>query len=121
VNLYRANVSASTWQAAKYMRKNMRPKERELWEVVRAKQLGPRFHRQKIICGYIVDFWCPKYRLVVEVDGPTHFDGERDARRDIHLQKLGAVVIHLPVTMKVQEMREQIRAHIEAAQIKIPA
>jgi very-short-patch-repair endonuclease len=40
-----------------------------------------RFHRQVVILGWITDFYCPKYRLVVEVDGSTH-NKEKDAKRD---------------------------------------
>ena len=49
-----------------------------LWECVRnRKMLGYRFLRQKIIGDYIVDFFCPKLRLVIEIDGTSHV-GKKD-------------------------------------------
>ena len=43
-----------------------------LWSKIRMKQLNnSRFYRQKVIGDYIVDFFCPKFNLVVEVDGDS--------------------------------------------------
>lgn len=50
----------------------MTPAEKLLWQEVRAKKLGVRFRRQQIIQGFIVDFYCHKAALVVEVDGDIH-------------------------------------------------
>jgi very-short-patch-repair endonuclease len=49
-------------------RREMTPAEKLLWQKVRAKKLGVRFRRQQIIQGFIVDFYCHKAALVVEVD-----------------------------------------------------
>ena len=38
---------------------------------------GIKFYRQTVILGWIVDFWCPKLKLAIEVDGPTH-EGRED-------------------------------------------
>ena len=57
---------------AKALRKNMTPAEKKLWfEYLR--QFPLKFYRQRPIDHYIVDFFCPKLRLVIEVDGDTHF------------------------------------------------
>ena len=48
----------------------MTPAEKILWEEVHAKKLGVRFRRQQVIAGLIVDFYCHKAALVIEVDGP---------------------------------------------------
>lgn len=68
--------------------------EQVLWEQLRKKRVGPRFHRQKVMFGYIVDFWCPKANLVIEVDGSSHngrkeYDGFRDSVFESH----GATVV----------------------------
>ena len=48
--------------------------EKLLWSKVRLKQLKDcQFYRQKTIGNYIVDFYCPKARLVVEIDGGQHY------------------------------------------------
>jgi very-short-patch-repair endonuclease len=55
---------------SQHLRKNMTDAEKMLWLRLRRKQLkGRQFYRQKIIGKYIVDFYCPKANLVIEVDG----------------------------------------------------
>ncbi len=53
------------------------------------KQLGGyQFYRQRIIGDYIVDFYCPKFKLVIEVDGGQHYSDdavEKDTKRDAYL------------------------------------
>ncbi len=69
---------------ARAMRKCMTTWERMLWEKLRREQLGVKFRRQQIIEGFIVDFYCEKKKLVIEVDGSVHDTPEQkeyDARR----------------------------------------
>ena len=55
-----------------------------LWSKVRRKQLKDcQFYRQKTIGNYIVDFYCPKARLVVEIDGGQHYTRSRIGRDKI--------------------------------------
>jgi len=55
------------------LRKDMTNAERLLWASIRRKQIrGFQFRRQYSLENYIVDFYCPALRLVIEVDGPTH-------------------------------------------------
>jgi very-short-patch-repair endonuclease len=60
--------------------------ERKLWSKLRNKQLGYKFRRQYGISNYIVDFYCPALRLVIEIDGATH-GTEDEVKRDIIRQK----------------------------------
>jgi imidazole glycerol-phosphate synthase subunit HisF len=46
--------------------------EKILWSRIKGSQLGCRFKSQYIMHGWIVDFYCPSYRLVIEVDGTHH-------------------------------------------------
>ncbi|MFQ5442658.1 MAG: endonuclease domain-containing protein [Thermodesulfobacteriota bacterium] len=82
---------------ARILRKNMTEAERLLWSKVRGKQIkGFRFHRQKIIGDFIVDFYCHIGRLVIEVDGGQHYteDGQSiDALRDGFLKRQGLKVL----------------------------
>jgi very-short-patch-repair endonuclease len=79
------------------LRKTMTDAERRLWSRIRLKQLGGfTFYRQKTIGNYIVDFWCPKAKLIIEVDGSQHYaqEGiESDKIRDDYLRKLGYKVL----------------------------
>ena len=65
-------VTKAKLERAKELRHEMTPAEKLLWEQVRAKKLGVRFRRQQVIQGFIVDFYCHKAALVVEVDGDVH-------------------------------------------------
>jgi len=71
----------------------MTESERVLWSRLRGKQLRSiQFYRQKPIGGAIVDFYAPKAKLVVEVDGSQHLDEEyaqKDARRSASLEQQG--------------------------------
>lgn len=48
--------------------------EKRVWYRVRNDQLGLRFYRQKPLLNYIVDFYCPKAKLVIELDGSQHYE-----------------------------------------------
>jgi len=71
--------------------------ERKLWSHIRRKQInGLQFYRQFIIGNYIVDFYCPKAKLVIEVDGGQHFTDEgkeSDESRDAYLNSIGFRVL----------------------------
>jgi very-short-patch-repair endonuclease len=70
-----------TTERARKLRWNMTDSERRLWALLRGKKLaGYRFRRQAQIGPYIADFFCPKARLVIEVDGTFHGDKNQDAR-----------------------------------------
>jgi len=82
---------------ARSLRKNMTDAEILVWSKIRRKQIkGCQFYRQKIIGNYIVDFFCPAAKLVVEIDGGQHYSEEgmeRDGIRDDHLARLGLAVL----------------------------
>jgi len=70
--------------------------EQVLWSHLRKSQLGFKFRRQTGIGGYIVDFYCPKKKLVIEVDGDSHFESgqkEYDEKRSSYLENLGLFVV----------------------------
>lgn len=80
---------------ASNLRKNQTPEERKLWYDYLNK-VTPRFHRQGVIDNYIVDFYCPKLRVVIEIDGFQHYfkDAyEYDIKRTKELEKIGFVVL----------------------------
>lgn len=70
--------------------------EKRLWYRIRCDQLGFRFYRQKPLLTYIVDFYCPKAKLVIELDGSQHYEPEHQANdkiRDAELASLGLTVL----------------------------
>lgn len=60
----------------KDLRNNSTPEEILLWLRLKNSQAGFKFRRQHSIGGYIVDFYCPEKKLVVEIDGPQHLKKE---------------------------------------------
>jgi len=56
------------------LRSNMTETEVRLWNRIRKKQInGLQFFRQRPIGNFVVDFYCPKMQLVIEIDGGQHF------------------------------------------------
>lgn len=81
-------------ERAKEMRQNPTPAEFKLWYFL--KYLKPRFLRQRPIENFIVDFYCPELRLVIELDGDPHFSEEgkvRDIERTQILNSHGLDVL----------------------------
>ena len=78
-------------QRSRELRKNSTLAEVLLWnELKSGKMLGYSFLRQRPIYKYIVDFYCPKLKLVIEIDGDSHRNKfENDQARERDLKNLG--------------------------------
>jgi very-short-patch-repair endonuclease len=75
---------------SQHLRNNMTDAEKMLWLKLRRKQLkGYPFYRQKILGKYIVDFYCPKANLVIELDGSQHYSEIGKAKDRIREETLG--------------------------------
>ena len=82
------------------MRKNMTGEEKKVWYQI-LKGRVPKFHRQQIIGNYIVDFYCPKLKLIIEIDGYQHYEEKSlkyDSRRTEYLEGLGFYVLRFDNT-----------------------
>jgi len=110
-------VTKEKLQRAKELRRDMTPAEKMLWEELRANKLGVHFRRQQVIQGFIVDFYCHKASLVIEVDGDIHdLQREEDARREKVLSDLGLRVIRFrndEVTRDLSDVVGRIKDFIE--------
>ncbi len=82
-------------EKARELRNNSTLGEILLWKKLRGKQFyGFDFHRQKPILNYIVDFYCYKLKLIIEIDGYSHnFKADEDKKRDFELTELGFTVL----------------------------
>ena len=82
-------------QAAKRMRKNLTPAEACLWSALKSKKLnGVKFRCQHPVGNFILDFYCPSYKLVIEVDGKIHDKQvDRDRFRTSKLEEYGYRVL----------------------------
>ena len=82
---------------AKQLRKEMTKEERHLWyDFLRGH--SARFSRQKVLGKYIADFYSAKAKLVIELDGSQHYEGdgaEKDAERTAFLEGYGLWVIRI--------------------------
>src|SRR5579871_1277339 len=76
---------------AKQMRYQMTPAEAKLWQALKSGRLQRlRFRAQHPVGRFILDFYCPAYKLVVEADGDVHIgQKERDDERTAHLEAHG--------------------------------
>ena len=113
---YNANLK----QLSRQLRENMTDAERYLWAKLRRKQLkGYQFYRQRPIGDYIVDFFCPRAKLVVEVDGGQHFSEEvieYDRIRDECMSSLGLRVLRFTNT----EVLAHVEGVVESIEEEIP-
>ena len=103
-------VTKAKLERAKELRREMTPAEKLLWQEVRAKKLGVRFRRQQVIQGFIVDFYCHRAALVVEVDGDVHdLQKEEDERREKVLSALGLRIVRVGNAEVVRELSPSLR------------
>ena len=90
-----------------------------LWQRIRRKQLkGRQFYRQKNIGDFIVDFYCPSAKLIVELDGGQHYTEEgvkTDQIRDNYLENFGFSVLRFSdreVFKNIEGVLERIFEHL---------
>ncbi len=99
---------------ARSLRTEMTASEQILWSRLRKKQLQrTQFYRQKPIGTYIVDFYAPRAKLVVEVDGSQHLrlkHKQNDAERDIYLTNAGLGVLRFTNAQVLQEIDAVVAA-----------
>ena len=119
MNKAKIPVNSKLDKYAKNLRKNMTNEEKTIWYDFLSK-ISPRFHRQKIIGNYIVDFYCPQLKLVIEIDGVQHYFEEKsnyEAKRTEDLEKLGFYVLRFDnsdVKRDIEEVRMIINNVCEA-------
>lgn len=84
----------------KFLRRKLRTEMPEgeilLWQKINNRKMGYKFRRQHSIGQYVVDFYCPKLKLVIEVDGFTHNGLEKvslDKERQHYIESLGIKII----------------------------
>ena len=104
--LSRTLNSAALELRARQMRSSLTPSEQVLWSAIRGRRLGVQFRRQVPLAGrFIVDFFAPSVRLVVEVDGGYHTRRRRaDERRDSTLTRLGYRVLRIEADLVLRDL-----------------
>lgn len=102
----------------KKLRHNLSHPEAILWPYLKNSQLGAKFRRQHSIGPYIVDFYCPSKRLIIEIDGEQHTDDcqlHRDKIRDEYLKKLDLKILRI----WTNEIYENIEGVIEEIKYRV--
>ena len=97
----------STKIKRRILKRDMTSEEKMLWKVIRRDSLEVRFRRQFGIGEYIVDFYCSKLKLVIELDGEPHCskDGlEYDKIREEYMKTLGIKTVRF----KNKEIRDNL-------------
>ena len=83
-------------ETRKNLRNNSTVQEIILWSRLRRSQLGFKFRRQESIGKFIVDFYCPKKKLIIEIDGCQHKELKQskwDLERKVFLEKEGFIIL----------------------------
>ena len=88
----------SEQEKRRILRTNMTFCERLVWVFLRKKQYGYRFLRQYSVDHYVIDFYCPKLKLAVEIDGDVHEQEDQkkyDEVRQKYLEEFGIKFVRI--------------------------
>lgn len=116
------DYNRSNIQWAKELRKNMTPWERKLWYDF-LRDYPVRFQRQKAIDNYIIDFFCARANIALELDGGGHYEqeqAEKDKLRSKILESMGIAVIRICDTDVDWHFREVCEMIDRAVKTSLP-
>jgi very-short-patch-repair endonuclease len=111
-------VTLEKKERARELRRDMTPAETILWRELRGDKLGVHFRRQQVIAGFIVDFYCYKAGLVIELDGGVHQTSKQkefDVKRDEILGQMGLRIVRFKneeVENNLSEVLDKVRRSI---------
>ena len=112
-----------TVENARRLRRTLSPPEARLWTRLRARRPGaPIFRRQHPLGPYVLDFYCAKARLAIEIDGIGHDMGDRpqrDLRRDAWLRAQGVSIMRILAIDVLRAIDDVADAIVRAATAKI--
>jgi very-short-patch-repair endonuclease len=110
---------------ARRLRRALSPPEVRLWSRLRTRAPGlPAFRRPYPIGSYVLDFYCAKARLAIEIDGLSHDLGDRpqrDVRRDAWLEERGVTVMWIAAAEAMRHVDEVADAIVRMAAARIEA
>ena len=83
-------------ERSRNLRKNQTDAEKKLWTILRNRQInGVKFRRQFPVGRYILDFYCPDYRLAIEADGGQHYENKVKDQDDLRTRELNNLGIEM--------------------------
>lgn len=115
--MHQPNNNPRRKELRKLLRNNATQQERKLWECLKARRVfGYKFRRQHGIERYILDFYCPRLRIGIEIDGLIHRDPVQaayDIQRDLDLSSMGIRILRFSNQL-VDDKIEQVLARIKS-------
>jgi very-short-patch-repair endonuclease len=104
---------------ARRLRRKLSTPEARLWSRLRQRMPGkPAFRRQHPMGPYVLDFYCAKAHLAIEIDGISHDMGDRaqrDLRRDAWLEKRDVTVMRIAAAELMHDIDEAADAIVRMA------
>jgi adenine-specific DNA-methyltransferase len=99
-------------ERARLLRRNQSPAEKKLWSALRDRRFADfKFRRQQVIGPYIVDFFCARTALALELDGETHLGRKsEDTDRQRWLENQGVKVLRFWNTQVFEEFEAVLEA-----------
>ena len=116
-----AGAKPEIFRFAEKLRANMTEEESKIWEHLRLKPKGFRFRRQHPFSQYVLDFYCHKLKLAIEVDGKYHETNEQrdfDKKRTDELNYLGIQELRFnneDVNDRFEEVLDIINSYLDEA------
>lgn len=103
---HRSRLSPEKKELAKRLRRNPSPTMGLLWEELRRKKLGHRFHRKAPFFGWIFEFWCPAKRLMIQIkDDIPNYSDEVAEKQDAVLSKVGVKVLRFDAQRIIDDLQ----------------
>ena len=119
----RLRIHPAIRQFARELRQPQTTAESTLWNLLRNSNLKYKFRRQHPIDFFIIDFYCAEAKLLIEIDGPSHFEKEQqdyDQARTEYLEASGYKVIRFTnddvrynIHAVVTEIMEEVEKRVE--------
>ena len=105
------NCQPKKFRLARRMRRESTAAENTFWQAVRRKALGVRVRRQEVVLGFIADFYCPKAKLIIEIDGSSHAKKTlEDAQRDAIFKQYGFSTLRIPNERVLEDLPRVLSA-----------
>ena len=110
---------SDSFTKAQFLRRNETKAEKLLWEKLRNNQLGGlKFRRQHPVNIYIADFYCHKFKLIIELDGDYHNQEEQKQKDEVRTEVLRLNDLKI-IRFKNEEVEQDINQVLTAIKNKI--
>ena len=110
---------SDSFSKAQFLRRNETIAEKLLWEKLRNNQLeGLKFRRQHPVNIYIADFYCHKFKLIIELDGDYHDQEEQKQKDEVRTEVLRLNDLKI-IRFKNEEVEQDINQVLTAIKNKI--